>query len=162
MSGKSSGSADGAIRGGSVVRDLGVRPIHCAYCSASAPDNVTRISHFLLSNNLTVEDYQDLLDRGWKRVSGSVIELPVPQQTCCPIYTIRLRADAFVPSKDQININRRMQRFLEGTYIHKTKPRSNITTNNSDSNSTEDFQGQNYSNFTIIFLSIFAKGLYRL
>jgi arginine-tRNA-protein transferase len=162
MSGKSSGSPYEAIRRGSVVRDLGVRPIHCAYCSASAPDSVTGISHFLLSNNLSVDDYQDLLDRGWKRASGRVIELPVLQQTCCQIYTIRLRADAFVPSKDQINIDRRMQRFLEGTYIHKTKPRTNITITSSDSISTEDFQGQNYSNFTIIFLSIFAKGLYRL
>ncbi|XP_062156461.1 arginyl-tRNA--protein transferase 2-like isoform X2 [Alnus glutinosa] len=68
----------------------------------------------LWADSLTVDDYQDLLDRGWRR-SGSYLYQPEMERTCCPSYTIRLRAADFIPSKEQLRVSRRMQRFLDGT-----------------------------------------------
>lgn len=53
---------------------------------------------------------EDLLDRGWRR-SGSFLYKPDMERTCCPSYTIRLRADDFVPSKEQLRVSKRMQRY---------------------------------------------------
>lgn len=53
---------------------------------------------------------EDLLDRGWRR-SGSFLYKPEMERTCCPSYTIRLRADDFVPSKEQLRVSKRMQRY---------------------------------------------------
>lgn len=52
----------------------------------------------------------DLLDRGWRR-SGSFLYKPEMETTCCPAYTIRLKADNFSPSKEQLRVSRRMQRY---------------------------------------------------
>ncbi|CAN0909735.1 Arginyl-tRNA--protein transferase 1 [Linum grandiflorum] len=56
----------------------------------------------------------DLLDQGWRR-SGCFLYKPEMERTCCPSYTIRLRANDFVPSKEQQRVSRRLQRFLDGT-----------------------------------------------
>lgn len=37
---------------------------------------------------MTVSDYQDLIDRGWRR-SGKYCYKPTMEVTCCPMYTIR-------------------------------------------------------------------------
>ncbi|XP_038722865.1 arginyl-tRNA--protein transferase 1-like isoform X2 [Tripterygium wilfordii] len=37
------------------------------------------------------------------------------ERTCCPSYTIRLRPSDFVPSKEQLRVSKRMERFLDGT-----------------------------------------------
>lgn len=66
------------------------------------------------AHSLTVNDYQDLLDRGWRR-SGCFLYKPEMERTCCPSYTIRLKASDFVPSKEQLRVSRRVQRFLDGT-----------------------------------------------
>lgn len=66
------------------------------------------------AHSLTVNDYQDLLDRGWRR-SGCFLYKPEMERTCCPSYTIRLKASDFIPSKEQLRVSRRMQRFLDGT-----------------------------------------------
>ncbi|KAK3407888.1 hypothetical protein EUGRSUZ_J00228 [Eucalyptus grandis] len=42
--------------------------------------------------------------------------------TCCPSYTIRLKAADFSPSKEQNRVCRRMERFLDGTLDTKAKP----------------------------------------
>jgi len=52
----------------------------------------------------------DLLDRGWRR-SGSFLYKPEMERTCCPSYTIRLKASDYVPSKEQLRVSRRMQRY---------------------------------------------------
>ncbi|KAK3001066.1 hypothetical protein RJ639_020787 [Escallonia herrerae] len=54
-----------------------------------------------------------LLDRGWRR-SGCFLYKPEMDRTCCPSYTIRLKASDFVPSKEQQRVSKRMQRFLDG------------------------------------------------
>ncbi|KAK8577155.1 hypothetical protein V6N13_122148 [Hibiscus sabdariffa] len=95
----------------SSVVDCGRRRSSCGYCKSSGR---TSISHGLWSHSLTVNDYQDLLDRGWRR-SGCFLYKPEMERTCCPSYTIRLRASDFVPSKEQRRVYRRMQRFSDGT-----------------------------------------------
>ena len=54
--------------------------------------------------------FLDLLDRGWRR-SGSFLYKPEMEKTCCPSYTIRLKAGDFVPSKEQLRVSRRLQRY---------------------------------------------------
>ncbi|XWS74816.1 hypothetical protein CRYUN_Cryun01aG0030200 [Craigia yunnanensis] len=95
----------------SVVADCGRRRSSCGYCKSS---DRTSISHGLWARSVTVNDYQDLLDHGWRR-SGCFLYKPEMERTCCPSYTIRLKASDFVPSKEQLRVYRRMQRFLDGT-----------------------------------------------
>ncbi|PSR75986.1 Arginyl-tRNA--protein like [Actinidia chinensis var. chinensis] len=55
-----------------------------------------------------------LLDEGWRR-SGCSLYKPEMETTCCPSYTIRLKASDFSPSKEQRRVSKRMQRFLDCT-----------------------------------------------
>ncbi|RAL36928.1 unnamed protein product [Cuscuta campestris] len=94
----------------SVVVDYGSRNSSCGYCKSGGP---TSASHGLMAIRLSVDDYQALLDRGWRR-SGCYLYKPEMESTCCPSYTIRIKADDFVPSKEQCRVTKRMERFLEG------------------------------------------------
>ncbi|MQL77778.1 hypothetical protein Taro_010199 [Colocasia esculenta] len=109
-SGSRGGRGAGHSRGETVVADLGRRKSSCGYCKSS---DYTSVSHGLWAYSITVDDYQDLLDRGWRR-SGSHMYKPEMERTCCPSYTIRLKAADFVTSKDQERVLKRMQRFLDG------------------------------------------------
>ncbi|PON76715.1 Arginine-tRNA-protein transferase [Parasponia andersonii] len=105
-------------RGESKVVDCGRNRSSCGYCNSPGR---TSISHGLWAHSLTVNDYQDLLDRGWRR-SGSFLYKPEMERTCCPSYTIRLKAGNFSPSKEQLRVTRRLQRFLDGE-LDSIKPR---------------------------------------
>ncbi|KAJ7528014.1 hypothetical protein O6H91_16G080200 [Diphasiastrum complanatum] len=96
----------------SVISDDGENTSKCGYCKSSSP---TSIAHGLWAYSLTVDDYQDLLDRGWRR-AGMYLYQPNMRQTCCPQYTIRLQATTFVPSKEQRRVLNRMQRYLHEGY----------------------------------------------
>lgn len=39
---------------------------------------------------------------------------PEMAKTCCPAYTIRLKAESFSPSKEQNRVMHRLQRFVLG------------------------------------------------
>lgn len=106
----SSSGTSGNNRGESVVADVGRRRSSCGYCRSGSH---TSISHGLWAQSLTVDDYQALLDRGWRR-SGCYLYKPEMDKTCCPSYTIRLKAKDFFPSKEQLRVSKRMQRFLDG------------------------------------------------
>ncbi|EOA32916.1 hypothetical protein CARUB_v10016242mg [Capsella rubella] len=103
-------SSRGGIGGESIVADCGRNRSTCGYCKSSTRSS---ISHGLLTESLTVNDYQALLDRGWRR-SGCFLYKPEMEKTCCPSYTIRLKASDFVPSKEQQRVRRRLERFLDG------------------------------------------------
>ncbi|KAF6153583.1 hypothetical protein GIB67_027450 [Kingdonia uniflora] len=103
-------SSSNSNRGESVVMDLGRRRSSCGYCKS---DGRSSSSHGLWAHSITVDDYQDLLDRGWRR-SGCYLYKPDMEKTCCPSYTIRINSSDFVPSKEQSRVSRRMQRFLDG------------------------------------------------
>ncbi|KAF5453663.1 hypothetical protein F2P56_028552 [Juglans regia] len=128
-SSSSSGSGDtnSNSRGESVVTDCGRRKSSCGYCRSP---NRSSITHGLWAHSITVDDYQDLLDRGWRR-SGFFVYKPEMETTCCPAYTIRLRAADFIPYKEQLRVSRRMQRFLDGT-LDIMKPVEPINTSKDD------------------------------
>lgn len=96
----------------SIVEDQGVYDSSCGYCKSSSR---TSVAQGLWAHTLTVDDYQGLLNRGWRR-SGMFLYKPDMRRTCCPPHSIRLDVNAFVISKEQARVMRRMQRYLEGSY----------------------------------------------
>uniref|UniRef100_A0A8C0TVP3 Arginyl-tRNA--protein transferase 1 n=1 Tax=Canis lupus familiaris TaxID=9615 RepID=A0A8C0TVP3_CANLF len=70
------------------------------------------------AHSMTVQDYQDLIDRGWRR-SGKYVYKPVMNQTCCPQYTIRCRPLQFQPSKSHKKVLKKMLKFLAKGEISK-------------------------------------------
>ncbi|KAK9301252.1 hypothetical protein QLX08_006330 [Tetragonisca angustula] len=79
----------------------------CGYCKS--PN--TNFSHGMGTHILTVQDYQALIDRGWRRC-GSYCYKSIMDQTCCPMYTIKCEALQFKISKSQKKILKRMTKFL--------------------------------------------------
>uniref|UniRef100_A0A8D3AIX5 Arginyl-tRNA--protein transferase 1 n=1 Tax=Scophthalmus maximus TaxID=52904 RepID=A0A8D3AIX5_SCOMX len=63
------------------------------------------------SHTMTVQDYQDLIDRGWRR-SGKYVYKPIMNKTCCPQYTIRCHALKFQPSKSNKKIMKKLSKFI--------------------------------------------------
>ena len=79
----------------------------CGYCKSQD----TSISNGMWSHYLTVEDYQDLIDRGWRR-SGKYCYKPIMDKTCCPMYTISCHAAKFRLSKSQKAVLKKMNKYL--------------------------------------------------
>ncbi|EEH23067.2 hypothetical protein PABG_05278 [Paracoccidioides brasiliensis Pb03] len=74
-------------------------------------------SYYASSKAMRVDDYQELLDRGWRR-SGSLYYKQNLKRSCCPHYTIRLDPTGFKPRKDQRLAINRWNRFVLGpSYI---------------------------------------------
>ncbi|XP_044152588.1 arginyl-tRNA--protein transferase 1 isoform X5 [Bufo gargarizans] len=88
----------------------------CGYCKSEAGN----FSHGMWAHSLTVQDYQGLIDRGWRR-SGKYVYKPLMSQTCCPQYTIRLSAVNYQLNKSHKKVLKKVQRFLqEGEVSHST------------------------------------------
>ena len=79
----------------------------CGYCK-SADGFVT---NGMWGHRLAGQDYQDLIERGWRR-SGKYIYKPIMSRTCCPPYVIRCEALRFKPTRSQRKVARRMRAFL--------------------------------------------------
>lgn len=60
---------------------------------------------------LSCEDYQELIDRGWRRC-GYYCYKPRNDISCCPCYTIKCDSQEFKLSKSHKRILRRMNKFL--------------------------------------------------
>ena len=86
--------------------DLSTSPNHCGYCKGSGS-----LSQGMLLESLTVQDYQDLLDRGWRR-SGRYVYKPCMETTCCPLYTIRCRVKEYQPSKSQRKVVKKVNNCI--------------------------------------------------
>ncbi|XP_073934273.1 arginyl-tRNA--protein transferase 1 isoform X12 [Castor canadensis] len=86
----------------------------CGYCKNESGSR----SHGMWAHSMTVQDYQDLIDRGWRR-SGKYVYKPVMNQTCCPQYTIRCRPLQFQPSKSHKKVLKKMLKFLAKGEISK-------------------------------------------
>ena len=80
---------------------------HCGYCGSDG----TSLSRGMWTHHLTCEDYQGLVDRGWRR-SGKYCYKPDMSKTCCPAYTIRCRVADFRLSKSQKKVLKTMNAFL--------------------------------------------------
>ncbi|XP_053804806.1 arginyl-tRNA--protein transferase 1 isoform X5 [Vidua chalybeata] len=79
----------------------------CGYCGAARG----KVSAGMWAHSMTVQDYQDLIDRGWRR-SGKYVYKPIMNQTCCPQYTIRCRALHFQASKSHKKVLKKMLKFI--------------------------------------------------
>ncbi|XP_054267568.1 arginyl-tRNA--protein transferase 1-like isoform X1 [Macrosteles quadrilineatus] len=105
----------------------------CGYCKS--PN--TNYSHGMWAHSLTVQDYQDLIDRGWRR-SGSYCYKPTMHLTCCPMYTIKCSALDFKLSKSQKRKLKRFQNFL-AYGRHKSSSRNDdAIESTSDMESTDE------------------------
>uniref|UniRef100_A0A8D1ZMI5 Arginyl-tRNA--protein transferase 1 n=1 Tax=Sus scrofa TaxID=9823 RepID=A0A8D1ZMI5_PIG len=99
----------------SVVEYKGLKAgYHCGYCDSEDG----KASCGMWAHSMTVQDYQDLIDRGWRR-SGKYVYKPVMNQTCCPQYTIRCRPLQFQPSKSHKKVLKKMLKFLAKGEISK-------------------------------------------
>ncbi|RHZ50559.1 hypothetical protein Glove_495g22 [Diversispora epigaea] len=97
----------------SFVRSYGFNGSSCGYC---ASEEATSHKFGISADTLLCQDYQALIDRGWRR-SGTYIYKPFLHDSCCPQYTIRLDAMKFQPSKSQRKLINRFNRYVEGTYV---------------------------------------------
>lgn len=104
--------------------DLSGSPTHCGYCGG-----LGSLSQGMWVERLTVKDYQDLLDRGWRR-SGRYVYKPSMSKTCCPLYTIRCKADQYQPTKSQRKVVKKVQNYVKNG--KKTKE-GNLPTNQGES-----------------------------
>nr|XP_023026125.1 arginyl-tRNA--protein transferase 1 [Leptinotarsa decemlineata] len=92
----------------------GIEKHRCGYCKKEN----SSISHGIWAETLTVQDYQDLIDRGWRR-SGKYCYKPVMDETCCPQYTIKCDVSNFSPSKSQKKVVKKFNKFLEDNNLNK-------------------------------------------
>ncbi|GAO47949.1 hypothetical protein G7K_2144-t1 [Saitoella complicata NRRL Y-17804] len=81
----------------------------CGYCSNPSGS----YTFGLWAHSLTVEHYQKMIDRGWRR-SGKYLYKPDLRASCCPQYTIRLDPTKFKPNKDQRRALNKFNRFILG------------------------------------------------
>ena len=63
------------------------------------------------AHELRPEDYQDLIDRGWRR-SGKYCYKPSMSIMCCPSYTIKCAVEDFKMSKSQKKVLKNFTKFL--------------------------------------------------
>ncbi|XP_003513332.1 arginyl-tRNA--protein transferase 1 isoform X6 [Cricetulus griseus] len=99
----------------SVVEYKGLKAgYYCGYCESREG----KASCGMWAHSLTVQDYQDLIDRGWRR-SGKYVYKPVMNRTCCPQYTIRCHPLQFQPSKSHKKVLKKMLKFLAKGEISK-------------------------------------------
>ncbi|KAK6728487.1 hypothetical protein RB195_005867 [Necator americanus] len=85
------------------------------------PDEGDSVSFGIWAHCLSCDNYQKLLDRGWRR-SGKYIYKPTMERTCCPQYTIRLDSTKFNLSRSQRRVLRQMNDFLK----NDIKPRRGV------------------------------------
>ncbi|PSN61196.1 arginine-tRNA-protein transferase 1 [Corynespora cassiicola Philippines] len=104
----------------SLLSPLGYSSEGCGYCKDGSTGRRTpksRASYYASSKSLTVDVYQGLVDRGWRR-SGTILYKPDVLRHCCPHYTIRLPAADFVPAKEHRRaINRWNAHVLGDAYV---------------------------------------------
>ncbi|XP_017779303.1 PREDICTED: arginyl-tRNA--protein transferase 1 [Nicrophorus vespilloides] len=92
-------------------------PSKCGYCKSSNCSH----SNGMWAEQLTVDDYQTLIDRGWRR-SGKYCYKPIMDLTCCPLYTIRCNAVNFKPTKSQKKVVKKFNKYLKDGELPSSGP----------------------------------------
>ncbi|KAF9382875.1 Arginyl-tRNA--protein transferase 1 [Podila verticillata] len=92
----------------SVITPYGDNVSSCGYCKSSHGSRTYGMSAHLM----TCKDYQKLINRGWRR-SGRYLYKPNLRDSCCPQYTIRMKANEFEASKHQRQIVNRFNHFIQ-------------------------------------------------
>lgn len=80
----------------------------CGYCSGED----CNISNGMWLHELACADYQELVDRGWRRC-GKYSYKPVMNKTCCPMYAINCEALKFKLSKSQKKVLIKLRKYIE-------------------------------------------------
>ncbi|KAJ8923364.1 hypothetical protein NQ315_001922 [Exocentrus adspersus] len=101
----------------------------CGYCK----NEFGSISNGMWTDTLTVEDYQNLIDRGWRR-SGKYCYKPIMQETCCPQYTIKCDILNFSLSKSQKKVIKKFNKFLEDGVLNKNEATAETHRNDEQDN----------------------------
>ncbi|EAS34081.3 arginine-tRNA-protein transferase 1 [Coccidioides immitis RS] len=81
----------------------------CGYCKSADGS----ASYYASSTSVRVEEYEELLNRGWRR-SGTLYYKPNLERSCCPHYTMRLEASSYKPRRDQKKALNRWNKFVLG------------------------------------------------
>ncbi|KAI8598068.1 arginine-tRNA-protein transferase [Dissophora ornata] len=92
----------------SVVSPHGTNVSHCGYCKSLAGSR----TYGMTAHLMTCNDYQKLINHGWRR-SGKYIYKPNLRDSCCPQYTIRMKANEFEASKHQRQIVNRFNNYVQ-------------------------------------------------
>ncbi|XP_076291831.1 arginyltransferase 1 isoform X4 [Lasioglossum baleicum] len=79
----------------------------CGYCKNTNMSFTSGMQAVIME----VQDYQALIDRGWRR-SARYCYKPCMDQICCPSYTIKCEALNFKITKSQKKVLKRMGKFL--------------------------------------------------
>ncbi|XP_072480614.1 arginyl-tRNA--protein transferase 1 isoform X5 [Notamacropus eugenii] len=106
----------------------------CGYCKNETGSR----SNGMWAHSMTVQDYQALIDRGWRR-SGKYVYKPVMNQTCCPQYTIRCQPLHFQPSKSHKKVLKKMFKFLSKGEFSKGNNEEEPMDSQMDDAAVEDF-----------------------
>ncbi|KAI1286108.1 Arginyl-tRNA--protein transferase 1 [Halotydeus destructor] len=91
----------------------------CGYCKGQKPGEADngKFRNGMWGHFLSAQNYQDLMDRGWRR-SGRYCYKPIMNKTCCPTYTIKCDALQIKPSRSQKKVIKQVNTFL----LNGTKP----------------------------------------
>ncbi|KAF9186190.1 Arginyl-tRNA--protein transferase 1 [Haplosporangium sp. Z 767] len=92
----------------SVITPYGTNISSCGYCKSSRGSH----TYGMLAHLMTCKDYQKLVNRGWRR-SGKYLYKPNLRDSCCPQYTIRMKANEFEASKHQRQAVNRFNHFIQ-------------------------------------------------
>jgi len=66
----------------------------CGYCKGNKPGTKGHKSWGITSTKMTTDDYQKLMDRGWRRCGTYYYQWDF-EQSCCQPFTIRLDTSEF-------------------------------------------------------------------
>ncbi|KAK8797616.1 hypothetical protein WA158_005962 [Blastocystis sp. Blastoise] len=84
----------------------------------------TVYSDYYSVDYLTCQQYQDLMDHGWRR-GGRYIYLPDNENNCCPQITVRNCMSTFCATKHQQRVKKQFYDYIKGK--NHTVPKNNQT-----------------------------------
>ncbi|KAF6038813.1 ATE1 [Bugula neritina] len=89
---------------------------NCGYCSGTN----CSVSTGMWAHVMTVEDYQDLINRNWRR-SGKYCYHPNMKETCCPPYMIKCDTKNFRLGKHHKKLIKKFNRYLMTGQLNVTE-----------------------------------------
>ncbi|XP_061390961.1 arginyl-tRNA--protein transferase 1 [Musca vetustissima] len=117
-----------------IVDFYGPQKSRCGYCKGTQ----CSVGDGMHAYVMAPRDYQDLIDRGWRR-SGHYCYKQDNTKTCCPHYTIKCDVSEFKLSKSHKKIIKRMNRFLrDGKRDKNEEGQSTPQTTNGTENGDRD------------------------
>jgi arginine-tRNA-protein transferase len=101
------GSCSAGLYLSSLISLRSIQSSHCGYCQIENG----KISFGIVASTMLVDDYQLLMDRGWRKC-GTYYYKALMDKTCCPLYTIRCDANNFQLSQSQRRVIQNMNRYI--------------------------------------------------